>query len=43
MQGPGFEPRTPHFSTFKMCELQPLSYLIKKKKDTCKLVVIQNQ
>jgi len=23
MQGMGLEPQTPHFSTFKMCELQP--------------------
>ena len=25
-----FESRTLHFSTFKMCELQPLDYLKKK-------------
>jgi len=23
MQGPGFEPRTLHFSTIKLCELYP--------------------
>jgi len=29
-----FEPLTPYFSTFKMCELLPLGYLKKKKKLT---------
>jgi len=27
----GVRTRTPHFSTFKMCQLQPLGYLTKKK------------
>jgi len=34
-----FEPLTPYFSTFKMCELMPLGYLKKKKKvDTGKII-----
>jgi len=31
MQGSGFEPQTPHFSTIKLYELYPLGYLTKKK------------
>ena len=38
MQRSGFELQTPHFFTFKMCELQPLSYLTKKKENMHKIV-----
>jgi len=40
MRGPGFEPQTTHFSTFKMCEPQPLGYLTKKNTIIMKLLVV---
>lgn len=39
MQRSGFEPQTPHFFTFKMCKLQQLSYLKKKKKKNMHKIV----
>jgi len=42
IQEPGFEQRTPHFFTFKMCELQSLDYLTKKKSYHDSLTIIKN-